>query len=445
MTLSDFGHPPFALVLPLTMLAPYSVSSLATSTDVLPILTAAQSAASIAAAEAAEAAALAAADDTSSDEEGGPGFDLESESVLTPDEVANIRAARASAAASMTSSSFLDAVPDQIGKKFSSVLGDVFHFMDRPKVPIHHEAKKSYFVALRDAWYIFNPSEMSLVEDSLRGSGMSDAAIESKKYHDFPYFRLRVQRFVPPPPTHHTKVRAVFDLFGRMVDSKSGKPLFNKAAWVKANNVLQEILAGNAADPPGVSFYKHKLDAKGLKMSDKFGIPLLECNRGTNDTENCHKHYITTWGTWCTGVEMSDVLLAERRHRGNQNASERRRLGFPRLGHFDTWKVDALQLLVERNHGILLHPGWSNTNDYRPTSECFGTVRIHTPSLGAAIDNIILPEGSKPHLTGDMKYLCRQMGTRFPLLPVHGEVERKLFERLVRNEPSIDFDRMAVS
>jgi hypothetical protein len=33
------------------------------------------------------------------------------------------------------------------------------------------------------------------------------------------------------------------------------RPLFNDAAWAKADNVLSEILAGLAADPPGVNFY----------------------------------------------------------------------------------------------------------------------------------------------------------------------------------------------
>ena len=45
---------------------------------------------------------------------------------------------------------------------------------------------------------------------------------------------------------------------------------------------------------------------------------------------------------------MSDVLMAEWRHRYNQHVSERRRLGFPRIGHSDTWLIDYLQIIVER-------------------------------------------------------------------------------------------------
>ena len=67
---------------------------------------------------------------------------------------------------------------------------------------------------------------------------------------------------------------------------------------------------------------------------------------------------------------MADMLIAEFRHRYNHRASERRRLGFPRLGHYDTWLVDSIQLLVERNHGVLLYGGalggWGDGYTPRP-------------------------------------------------------------------------------
>ena len=47
----------------------------------------------------------------------------------------------------------LDLPPSKIRDAFSSLLGYGFHFMDRPKVPRHHSFKKSYFAALREAFY----------------------------------------------------------------------------------------------------------------------------------------------------------------------------------------------------------------------------------------------------------------------------------------------------
>jgi len=103
----------------------------------------------------------------------------------------------------------------------------------------------------------------------------------------------------------------------------------------EANNVLAEVLAGYAADPPGVQFYHQSLNAKGEPAFDEHG-PLLDCNRGTNDVENTYKQVVTTFGTWVTGAEMAECLLAERRHRYNHKVSEHKRWDFPMLGHFDT-------------------------------------------------------------------------------------------------------------
>jgi hypothetical protein len=51
---------------------------------------------------------------------------------------------------------------------FSSCLGDAFHFMDRPKVPVHHKLKKAYFRALQEAWFAWDPVALAEVKDALR-------------------------------------------------------------------------------------------------------------------------------------------------------------------------------------------------------------------------------------------------------------------------------------
>ena len=127
----------------------------------------------------------------------------------------------------------------------------------------------------------------------------------------------------------YLRVRAVFEKMGNMTDSSTGKPLFNTTARKKANNVLKEILEGNAANLPGVEYYTQRLDSKGQPKVDRHGRALLDCERGTNRTEAAHKQIVTTFGTWSAGVHMSDCLMREWRHRFNQHVSERRRLGFP--------------------------------------------------------------------------------------------------------------------
>jgi len=104
-----------------------------------------------------------------------------------------------------------------------------------------------------------------------------------------------------------------------------------------------------------------------------------------------------------------------------------------------------LQIIVERNHGVLLYP--SNASDYETTREHFGTVDIHSQELADAIINIDLDqELSKYQLTSDQQYLCKAMNTKLPLLPVVGKEENQLFEKLVLTAPQgpINFEQMAI-
>jgi len=257
---------------------------------------------------------------------------------------------------SLLAASMIDDAPTTIEDRFSSVVGDTFHFMDRPKVPMNHDGKKGFFVALRQAWFQWDLVKLAEVKATLQDErGMNDGDIEAMLYYDVDYFCVRVPRIVLPPSKLYWRVCAVYEMYGPILDAKTKMPLFNKAVWKKANNVLKEILAGNASNPCGMAFYLQQLTAKGEPAYDSREHALLDCSHGSNDTECAHKQFITTFGTWNTGVEMSDVLMAEWHHRYNQHVLEQRWLGFPRIGHYDTWLIDYLQIIVERNHGVLLY------------------------------------------------------------------------------------------
>ena len=88
---------------------------------------------------------------------GGDGDHDDDAAEFSVDDVQTARAAVAAAVAAMhgertTADTPLDAPPEQIHDVFSAVMGDVFHMMDRPKVPMHHDTKKGYFVSLQQAW-----------------------------------------------------------------------------------------------------------------------------------------------------------------------------------------------------------------------------------------------------------------------------------------------------
>ena len=140
---------------------------------------------------------------------------------------------------------------------------------------------------------------------------------------------------------------------------------------------------------------------------------------------------------------MAHYLLAEHRHRCNQRASELRRPCYPKLGMYDTWLIDALQIVLGSSRGTLLFPEWSNTSEFAPTPESFGTVPLQSVSLGAAIESIVLTEGVT--LTRELTFIAKAMGCKLPPLPVTGENECALFNRLLLlRSAKLDYEQLAI-
>ena len=215
---------------------------------------------------------------------------------------------------------YLDPMPKaDIVDSFKLVLGDVFHGMDRAQTPMSHELKKAYFMALSKAFLEFDPILLAEVRKKMKEKtpGLTDDEIDKIFYFKQEWLCSIVPRTVPPPSILYWRVRAVFASFGHLKSSK-GIPLFNDESWKNANNVLKEVLKGNFSDPPGMSFYRQRVNSKGEPLYDPLGFALLDCCRGTNATECVHKQITTTFHNWQQGCAMSELLLAEFTNRYNQ-------------------------------------------------------------------------------------------------------------------------------
>ena len=117
----------------------------------------------------------------------------------------------------------IDEIPANI--KFKTVLGDIFHFMDRAKVPTHHEFKGLFFQALRAAIFIMNKDDVDDVKIVLASK---DISWESKMAFDFSYISQRVRRKVPSPDILYFRVKAVFEFFKDKKDTTTGTTLFTE-------------------------------------------------------------------------------------------------------------------------------------------------------------------------------------------------------------------------
>lgn len=171
--------------------------------------------------------------------------------------------------------------PRDIIDVFSPVLGDPFHAMDRPKVSIRQDLKKSYYVVFMNAWLIWDDNLMNELRTRMAETGLSEEDIDAELFYNPSLFKGSVDRHVPPPSILYWRVRAVFVTFGNMVDESTGRPLFNAAAWKRAKNLLTEIRAGLYSDPPGMKMYTYKMEKGRIKLN-KYGMKMIECMRGTN-------------------------------------------------------------------------------------------------------------------------------------------------------------------
>ena len=327
----------------------------------------------------------------------------------------------------------LEDVPDEILYKFSAVLGDIFHAIQRTRVPVKHEYKKGLYFALMNAFFVWDEIRLEEVKSVLREkAGMTDDDISNLMYYSPAFFAKRVARHVPGPRQLYIRVRAVYCAFGEKIDSKTNRPLFNKEAWTKARQVLREIIAGYYSDPPGIQFYSYEINDDGSVRRDKWGIELLHCSRGTNLVENIHRSYNRTFRYKC-GFELGDCLLAERRHRHNINIARRRRDGYPKVGHYDTWLIDRLKLLSAKVLKKTIFKCWTPSIMYRDTPETFVTVAIHSKEIGERLTRHWEADvdQDKVKLTRDQQFNCKQTDVPLPFLPVTGHAEKSLFSKIL--------------
>jgi hypothetical protein len=151
-----------------------------------------------------------------------------------------------------------------------------------------------------------------------------------------------------------------FVAFETKMDSSTECPLFNTGAyWAKARMFLKEIQQGYYSDPPGFDdFYTVRLDDKGTPKTDKHGIQLITCRWGVYDVKNAHRIFTKTFSNSVTGVEFASFFLIQQLHQHNICMGQWYIAGFLWVGHYDTWKLDCLQELIEKKPWSCL-PSWA--------------------------------------------------------------------------------------
>jgi hypothetical protein len=222
------------------------------------------------------------------------------------------------------------------------------------------------------------------------------------------------------------------------------QPLFNTGAWAKAKNILKEIQQGYYSDPPGFNgFYTVRLDDKGTPKTDKHGIQLIACRRGAHDIKNAHRNFTKTFSNSLTGVEFVSCLLIQRLHRRNICMGRQYIAGSPWAGHYDIWKLDCLQKLIEKNISLVFLSKHNWASNYRDTTESLQMVAIHPQQeLHSAVAAVKIKMDII--FSWDVQFMCQALGIPIPFLPVSGKDEYRLITLLVHHLSGFDDEKMAI-
>ena len=176
-----------------------------------------------------------------------------------------------------------------------------------------HALYSTFFRRLRDAIFISNTDDVELVESVLREKGLTEQEIRKKMNRSTNYYKKRVRRVVPGPDELTEAIQEVVNVLGDAVDDTTGFALFNTRAYNQLKNVLNHVKKGCVSDKPGISLYI-------LQRTDKDGIPVYRCSRGTSALESLHAHIRRALRGYRYTPRVAIAILREFYHRWNVEA-----------------------------------------------------------------------------------------------------------------------------
>ncbi|ORY29256.1 hypothetical protein BCR33DRAFT_772567 [Rhizoclosmatium globosum] len=291
---------------------------------------------------------------------------------------------------------------------------DSVHGMMRIELPKKHPMAGVFAKKLRDAIFILNPEDVKRVDEYLRTKGTT---FEEELLRNPDWCLKRVRRSIPSSDILYDRVNELLIEFS--LDSykdEKGVPLLSAKAKKDMKTLLNDhIRKGCLSDPVDFPLYTRIGD-------DKDGLPLYATFRGTSDVESFHQLLEQIFSSMNCSPEFMDAVLSQIRHVFNIRASERNRPGFPKIGHYEHYMIDAINEITFRIYGKPIHKWWTVTSLFRPTSETFGIIP-HLPE-----------EEWEPVTEKDVesyprtyRFLALRTKCLIPYLPVHTPAEWRLF------------------
>ena len=336
-------------------------------------------------------------------------------------------------------------VPSEIA--LARILADAFHEMDKVcrTISKKHSLSKKFATAFSDTLLLPDEDDKKLVSQVLAKKNLTYNQVRSKSPA---WLWKRVRRYIPESNILVLVLREFFDSWGKIKCSITGQPLFSAETWKKAEAVLHDVRKGWLSDPSSIPVYTHE-------GTDKNGLPLYHCIRGTNSVEGAiHNPIRRNFASLNASPELADALIADFRHRHNVDSGSFHKLGIRYSGHYDPWidhEIYQLRgdILWSKMPVTRMDRALQDTDplNFAPTKEKFGITAI-PPMARLANEffapllpdvNLSITEHSNKlwlsKLVGKRKdiygFLAHAQNTKYAVTPLHTTEEYDLFRKAV--------------
>ncbi|KAF5384343.1 hypothetical protein D9615_003177 [Tricholomella constricta] len=317
-------------------------------------------------------------------------------------------------------------------EEFTRIKKDIFHaFQMIPTSSVNHGIRPEFLRALRDHVMRWDPATREIVDQMCRR--VFDLSFEQMLLRNPRWIAERTPRHVPSPAILVPAIQHVFNTFGNAIDATSKQPLFNKAAWKKANAVLELARQGYLSDIDGIPMY----EKAGL---DKYRLQKWRCLQGTNNVEGGpHGDIYRKFGALHTGPRLTVNCLTDHRMWYNLQAFAKHLYGVDWDYHHSLGLINhtsfLLNYLSDVVGGAAAYSEWINGDLYERTTEKFGicpvpeALRIHLSmeSYSAQAATQFSKLSSSDH------WLRQRQGLALPALPPTTPEARRYFFSQVRH------------
>ena len=225
------------------------------------------------------------------------------------------------------------------------ILADVFHEMDKVcrTISKKHTLSKKFATAFSDTLLVPDEDDKKLVSEVLLKKNLTYDKVRSKS----PSWLWKcVRQYIPEINILVLVLTEFFNCWGKIKCSVTGQPLFSAETWKKTEAVLHDVRKGWLSDPTSIPVYTRE-------GTDKNGLPLYHCIRGTNSVEGAiHNPIRRNFASLNASPELADALIADFRHRHNTDSGSFHKTGIRYSGHYDPWLDHEIYQLREDIHWI---------------------------------------------------------------------------------------------